>query len=147
MFFCTEIEFSGKLEEISVRPEVSVSDKQTPPRHPVVVPPRPPLWSLMLARFASICTEKKPVEKHLMRMLKPLSLLTVLAVLLFGSAANAQAPASTDSKALDTAYEQIWQHVNDSYTGKLPAGWDNARQRFQGKLTSPGDIRSALDIV
>ncbi len=82
-----------------------------------------------------------------MRTLSHLTLVALIALVLGGSTALAQAPAKADPQTLDAAYERIWLHVNNTYTGTLPPDWDKSRQNFKGHLGSVPALIGAMNTI
>ncbi len=87
-----------------------------------------------------------------MRKFLSMAALTAICIaLLVGAPTHAQKQSARAQiedpplKALDETYQQIWQHVTESYTAKLPPDWDNYRQRFAGKLKSADGLRGAVE--
>lgn len=48
---------------------------------------------------------------------------------------------------LDATYRQVYQQVENSYIGALPADWADWQKRFDGRLTSTGALNAVLDVM
>ncbi len=63
------------------------------------------------------------------------------------AAKTAQAEAATkaaEAAKLDQAYEQVWQHITNTYLNSPPNSWNPTRTRFQQKLQTSGHVRGSI---